>query len=1084
MTDPQAVAGGVRNAGEVRVAQREQVRLVRRPSPVVAGPAALDPAQAAVVARRQGEGPLVVLGAPGTGVTTALVEAVVARVERDGVPAGGVLVLAATRPAAAALRDRISARLARTVREPLARTPHSYAFGLLRRAAVLDGDVPPRLISGAEQDRILAELLAGHEAGQGRAPDWPPEFGPQIRCLRGFRDELRDLLMRAVERGLGPPDLADLGRRHGRPAWVAAAGVLAEYLDVTCLATPGAFDPAAIVDTAALRLADDPELLAAERGQWQLIAVDDAQEATAATQRLLDALAGGGHELILAGDPDTATQGFRGARPQLLAEAPHRFARADGTPAPVVVLGTVHRHGPALREVAVRVVSRIGSAGTVAHRTARPAAGDGVAEVHLLPSVAQEAAFVAQRLRRHHLEGALPWSAMAVVVRSSRNTEPLRRALAAAGVPVSVPAAELPVRDEPAVVPLRLVLRCVVDPGALVAELAVELLGGPIGGMDAVALRRLRQALRAEELAGEGVRASDELLVEALADPARLVTLDPRISRGARRVAAVLAAGREAAAEPGANAETVLWRIWEETGLAEPWQRQALAGGTAGARADRALDAVVAFFEAAARYTDRLPRSGPAGFLAQLEGQDVPADTLAERAPDTDAVALVTAQGAAGREWEVVAVTGVQEGSWPDLRLRSSLLGAQGLADLLDGRAEPSGAAGSVAAQRRAVLDEELRLFHVAVTRARSRLLVTAVRAEDELPSPFLDLVAPLPEEVEVRPVSVVPRAMTLPAVVADLRAHVVDPQTAPAVREAAAARLARLAAAGVPGAHPDDWYGLHEVSSTGPLRAEGQQVRVSPSKVEQFDRCALRWLLEVAAGGTSGSSSSQALGDLVHELAELEPSGDEARLRALLAERIGRLGFGRNWVDRRQAERLQAMVAKFARYAALARAEGRELVAVEQPVEVRVGRAVVRGTVDRLERDVEGRLVVVDLKTGAQAPSKADLARHAQLGVYQVAIEEGGFDRVAGRASSPDGGRSGGGRLVQLGTSHKGPSVQVQGPVSQDPRDPHWARTMLVEAAEGMAGSTFAASGNPLCRTCKVRRSCPLRPEGRQVGG
>lgn len=1049
----------------------------------------LDAEQAAAVGHRQGAGPLVVLGAPGTGVTTTLIEAVIARVHRDGVPADGVLVLAATRSAAAGLRDRISARLVRTVREPLARTPSSYAFGLLRRAAVLMGDVPPRLISGAEQDRILAELLAGHQAGQGRAPDWPPALGEQVRGLRGFRGELRDLLMRAVERGLGPPDLVELGHRHGRPDWVASGQLLAEYLDVTCLATPGAYDPAAIVDAAALLLAEDRELLAAERARWQVIAVDDAQEVTAATQRLLDVLAGAGHDLILGGDPDTATPAFRGARPQLLAEAPQRFPRADGRPGHTVVLTTVHRHGPVLREVAVRVVQRIGSAGVVAHRGARPGTagvgtddpGQGVVGVYLLASAAQEAAFVAQALRCQHLEEALPWSRMAVVVRSAKRTEGLRRALAAAGVPVAVPNAGVPVRDEPAVVPLRLALRCVVDPDGLTPEVAVELLTGPIGGVDAVGLRRLRQALRAEELAGEGTRASDELLVDALANPGRLVALDPRTSHGARRVAAVLQTGREAMTEDGATAETVLWALWEATGLAEPWRRQAFAGGIAGARADRALDAVVAFFEAAARYVDRLPRSAPADFLDSLEGQDLPADTLAERAPETGAVALVTAQSAAGREWDVVAVTGVQEGAWPDLRLRSSLLGAQSLADLLDGRADAgTDAAGSVAAQRRVVLDDELRLFHVAVTRARRRLLVTAVRAEEELPSAFVDLVQPLPDGVEVRPVTAVPRALTLPAVVAELRAWVSDPDVAAVRRRVAADRLAWLASAGVPGADPDDWYGLAGLSSTRPLRGGGVPVRVSPSRVEQFDRCALRWLLETAARGTAGSSASQNLGTLVHELAELEPGGDLPRLRELLRERVGRLGLGNGWLDRRQRESLDTMVTKFAQYAARARTGGRTLVAVEQDVAVKVGRALIRGKVDRLECDAGGRLVVVDLKTGTGQPSKSEMARHAQLGVYQVAVEEGGFDRVAGPGAS-----SGGATLVQLGIrKNKNVGVNEQPPVRDDPQDPAWAHRLIAEVAEGMAGTGFAASGNPLCRTCGVGRCCPLQPEGRQVGG
>jgi superfamily I DNA/RNA helicase/RecB family exonuclease len=1041
-------------------------------------PPALDADQAAAVAHRQGSGPLVVLGAPGTGTTTVLVEAVLARVERDGVRPDAVLVLAPTRAAAAALRDRVSARLRRTVREPLARTPHSYAFGLLRRARVLDGDAPPRLIAGPEQDRVLADLLAGHDAGHGHSPGWPPGIGPGVRALRGFRDELRDLLMRAVERDLSPADLAALGRRHDRPEWVAAAGVLAEYLDVTSLATPGAFDPAGIVDAAAALLEDDPDLLAAEREQWSVIGVDDAQETTAATARLLGLLADGGRDLILAGDPDVATQAFRGGRPRLLAEAAEAFPRADGDPARRVVLRTVHRHGPVLRAVSERIAVRIGSSGVVAQRAARAAAvpdgsPTGSLDVRVLATAAQEASYVAARLRREHLTGGIPWDRMAVIARSSRSTDAIRRALAAAGVPVAVPPAEIPVRDEPAVVPLRLALRASLEPEAITPEIAVELLCGPIGGADSLALRRLRQALRASELAGGGGRGSDALLVEALATPT-VVTIEVAVAAPAVRVATVLQAGRAAAASPSATAETVLWALWEASGLAEPWRRTALRGGAAGARADRDLDAVVALFEAAARYVDRLPRAGPGAFLDYLEGQDLPADTLAERAPAGQAVALVTPHGAAGREWDVVAVTGLQEGTWPDLRLRSSLLGAQALADLLDGRSDPSSTSASAA--RRSVLDDELRLFHVAASRARRRLLLTAVRSDEEIPSPFLDIADPDGAQAEIRPLASVPRTMTLPALVARLRAVVTDASAGAGTRSVAAGQLARLAAAGVPGADPADWYGLAAASVGGPLREPGAPVRVSPSKVESFDRCALRWLLQ-KVGGTAGSSRAQGLGTLIHEIAAAEPDADPQRLRQLLAERISSLGLGSGWIADAERARAETMIVKLAEYVQAARREGRELVAAEQGVHVELGTAVVRGQVDRLERDAEGRLVVVDLKTGKSAPTRAEAARNAQLGVYQLTVEAGGFADVADGARA-----SGGAVLVQLGTSAVKPSVQRQPALDADD-DPDWARRLVQRVAEGMAGEVFPATTNPMCTPCEVRRSCPVQVEGRQVG-
>ena len=265
------------------------------------------------------------------------------------------------------------------------------------------------------------------------------------------------------------------------------------------------------------------------------------------------------------------------------------------------------------------------------------------------------------------------------------------------------------------------------DPRALTPEVVVELLTGPLGGADTLGLRRLRQRLRARELAAGGTRRSDELLVELVAalddpgdsDPADSdgpgVGDDPDDEGAARRVAGVLRAGQAAlaGAEPGGGAEAVLWAMWSASGLGPVWRDRALAGGAAGQRADRDLDAVVALFEAAARFTDRLPHAKAEVFLDYLEGQDLPADTLAARAPSGDAVTLVTATGSAGLEWDVVAVPGVQEGTWPDLRLRSSLLGAQHLADLHDHGLPPD-----AQGQRRAVWDDELRLFLVAITRA------------------------------------------------------------------------------------------------------------------------------------------------------------------------------------------------------------------------------------------------------------------------------------------------------------------------------------------------------------------------------
>ena len=144
----------------------------------------LDERQAAAVAHRGGV--LRLLGAPGTGKTTTAIELVVDRVRGDGLSPDQCLVLAPTRVAAGELRQSISGRLGSTTTESLARTPQAFGFGILRQAAALRGDPPPRLLSGPEQDVILRELLLGHASGEVPGPDWPEHVRAALPT-RGFR---------------------------------------------------------------------------------------------------------------------------------------------------------------------------------------------------------------------------------------------------------------------------------------------------------------------------------------------------------------------------------------------------------------------------------------------------------------------------------------------------------------------------------------------------------------------------------------------------------------------------------------------------------------------------------------------------------------------------------------------------------------------------------------------------------------------------------------------------------------------------------------------------------------------------------
>ncbi|SBT51002.1 Superfamily I DNA or RNA helicase [Micromonospora narathiwatensis] len=1125
-----------------------------------------DAGQAEVVAHTAG--PMLVVGGPGTGKTSTLIEAVAARVA-EGVDPERILVLAFGRRGATDLRHRIEARLAgadqphrsgraasgpseasgpatraaRVVREPLVRTFPAYAFGLLRRAAAERGEPSPRLLTGPEQDLIIRELLdvVGEEPGDDPV-GWPEDLRPALRT-RAFAQQLRDLLMRAAERGVGPVELARLGEKLGRADWPAAARFLREYVAVLALRDVSnrgsiAYDPAELVRAATGMLLDDPELLAAERRRLAHVYVDELADTDPAQLDLLAVIAGGGRPLVAFADPDSSTYAFRGADPAGVTSFPHRFRTASGAPAAQVVLTTSYRAGPELLAATARLARRL--RGPAAHRRLHPLpdAPPGTVEVRTFRSATSESAWLAHALREAHLLDGVPWSRMAVLVRSTgRQLPSLRRALHTAGVPTVVHGEDLPLHLQPGVAPLLLLLRCALDPDRLDEEAAVALLHSPLGGADPLAERRLRQGLRALALAAGDRRPSGELIVEALRDPAELAAIERRWAAPAQAVAHLLATARQAAATPGATAEQVLWAVWRESGLAERWSGAITRGREATGEhetaqrwraeaADRDLDAVLVLFDAAARFTDRLPGARTEVFLDHVLGQDLPADTLAASADRGDAVRLLTAHAAKGLEWDLVAVAGVQEGVWPDLRLRGSLLGSERLVDVLAGRADGTGVRASLVGQTSALLDEERRLFHVAVSRTRHRLLVTAVASaavggddHEEQPSRFLHELggteppgagdgstpagpdpkprptgpdqpahpaadgpvptrdeAPRDEPPAVLPVSLPPRGLTLSALVAELRTAVTDPAAPPTRRRAAAVELARLATAGVPGAHPDDWWGLRGLSDDRPLVDEGEPVRVTPSAMESALRCSLRWLLE-RHGGSAPASAAQGVGNLVHAAAMLaeDASVDRATLLEYVAARFDAIELAARWMVGPERTRAEAMVDKLLRWLA---GNPRRLLAIEHEFAVRLDdphRPVeLTGRVDRLEVDAEGRLVVIDLKTGkSTAVTEREVAEHPQLGAYQAAVEAGAFAEFGEEA--------GGAALVQLGTGAKDAKEQTQAAAGEGP-EAGWATALVRRTADTMAAATFAAVANSKCRVCPVRTSCPVSGQGRQV--
>ncbi len=997
-----------------------------------------------------------VLGAPGTGKTTTLVELVANRVLRHGFAPHEVLALTSSRVAATRLRDIIAVRIAVPTTGPMARTVNSLAFEIVRQSARSAGGAPRRLLTGGEQDSDIAALLDGHEqaasdsSAEGRplhgppygAPVWPSHLGVDVRRLRQFRTELRELMMRATEFDVSTTRLRELGRQAERPEWTAAADFIDEYLQVLSYSRDTQVDPAELARfaVAAIRSADPGERVAALR----LVVVDDLQEATESTLAILRALASRGVAIVAFGDPDVAANAFRGGEPDALGRLASVLEVAGVSQ---LTLSSAHRHGPELRALTSVITARIGTAAAGSQRRAiaagRKSAPPAIARIEA-PSPARQWSAIARALRERHLEAGIQWNDMAIVVRSGAQVAAIARSLALAEVPTRTAVGGTALRDDHAARALLTIVDVGIGRSELTIETANEMLLGPFGALDRLGLRRLRLALRAEEIAGGGTRSSDDLLIEALSGPHRFISIDHRVARVAGRLAETLALVRSA----DASIEELLWIAWDRSALAKTWYDQAIGTAVGAAEANRNLDGIVALFTAAKRFAERRPDAPPGIFLAEVLEAEVPEDTLSPQ-PNDDTVLVTTASGTVGLEFDTVVIAALQDGAWPNLRLRGSLLGAQQLVERV------TGVDSANLDQRKQVLGDELRMFALAVSRARSRVIFSAVSNDDEARSPFFGL---LPDDTVLLDSSAAP-PLSLRGMTGRLRNILATSHNERTLADAAAS-LAALAVEQIPGADPAEWHGLLAASTSGPLY-EGDQIPVSPSALEKLAESPLDWVLEMIAGGESNVVAN--VGTILHWAMETTKDQSPDSLWHSVQSRWSELIFDAPWLAERQSRLAKTLTEALAEYLVQFTRDGKRLIGAESRFELELDNVVMRGSIDRVERAVDGSVVIVDLKTGTPITAQPTIDSHPQLSAYQLAYADGILDEYL----VDHGAHTGGGAkllFVKEGVDGRSYREGVQATLTADQLEAFRQRVQqaaqLIAAAEFEGPAELAAYG------------------------
>lgn len=981
-----------------------------------------------------------VTGAAGSGVSSFLVDTAVAKL-RAGADPDGLLIIAASKESGARLRGELHEALVAmdsgyVSSAPLVRSVHSLAFAMLR----LLHDEHIRLITGAEQDGVIRELLAGH--AEDHRGDWPAEVRPALTFV-GFARQLRDVLLRSVERGLRPEDLEDLGKRHNRPLWAAAGRFLREYEQTMALTGTHNYSASELVATV-LDL-DLPR-------EWHTVIVDDAQHLDPKSGEFISRILPAGQDglVVIGGDTEQSVFHFRGASTDFF----NSFTPDEGADLNL---------GPSRRSPRRRIVES--------------------------DSRSTDHAVVADFVRRAHLVEDMPWQDIAVIVRSTGDIGPVRRALLAAGVPVHINPTDVVLADQHLVSALLLGLHAL-DHELSRSELE-QLLLGPVGGADPVTLRRLLRGLRRHDTATRGMDTLAALVSPGAELPDLSDVLTEREQEILIRLRAVLDAGRTARAN-GGSVEEILWAVWSATELSERLLATTLRGGATGSQADRDLDAVMALFDAAGDFVERHPGTASiTSFVEHIRGQELPTGVRDRRSATPEAVALLTAHGAVGREYRAVAVAAVQEGSWPTLGETGSLFAQEDLLDLVDRGIDPATPVSHTAAR----LAEERRLFHVAVTRATDMLLVTTINNleanEPVEPSRFIgefaarhdlsvEAVAGEPDE-SVEDFSHAPgvRILSRSSLIAELRRAVTDPEARDDVRTQAARQLARLAHAGVTGADPAHWANTTVPSTDAELPVGAA---LSPSRIEALLNCPLQ-----AVVGRIRDEEDEPLamtrGTLAHAYLEALGRGvDEEYARLLTLEAYRAILDEPAWKTHAEVAAFSYLIDRTREWLESSRATFTQL-GVEVDVDVTVTEGVrIRGRIDRLEAEDSGAVHIVDLKTGKTAVSKKEAEANLQLFAYQLALSRGRLEgeRIVTASAAEEALNVGGAALVFPAHKTKTPATREQTP--KPPEELTEFAAVLPGLRDAMRGPQLTARINDTCTRCPITSICPVQPEGKAI--
>ncbi len=818
----------------------------------------------------------------------------------------------------------------------------------------------------------------------------------QLLGMRGFVDEVRQFLSRSQEALLTPGRIMEAADRRGLTGWHELARFLGEYQEV--------------LD--ALNLADFASLLQRAAGEategeppFDHVLVDDYHDTTLAAEAILLGLRA--PDLVVAADPDAHVFSFQGTSRVPL----DRF---------IEVFGGDH----------VELVTN--------HRAPEPVAID----AWVAPHPSEEHAAIARELRRLHVEEGVDWNDMAVVVRrQGTHLGGLLRALDDARIPRAMPERGLSLTAEPATRPYVLALRWLVAEDTVEREALIEqLLVSDVVGLSPAAARALLRASRAKT--GSIANALDVTEGLTPAEAEAVVVARETLSR--------------AALFAGMSVQDAFRRLWEEL----PCSRRLVDRAGESAEARRELDTVVTFANLVAETDESSGDPSVVAFLESLDaGEHGPGYSAWERGR-VDAVHVLTAHGAVGREFDTVLVTGVTEGNFPSLSRPEPMFDLAVLERPVTN-----------ADRNRERLDDERRLFDMVKARARRRVVLTCadIHAHDERSarSRFVEgsAWAPAPSGPFDDPVSTREAAATW-------RSQLADRALEPWKRIAALDGLVAL------GVDARRWWFQRDWTDTG--RPLHEEIRVSYSRLSNLEACELMHVLgdELGLGRPGGYHAW--VGKTVHSILEQAEKGEIPKEPRALVEALDRRWRDQEFPSMAVSRAFYTLAHDhmlrnwFDNYA------GRPAAAIERFFEFEFEGATVIGYIDRIGPAVQDGYVITDFKTG-KSDSAGPPRDSLQLGIYYLAVQE-----------SPDLAEFQPVKTVELAFlrgNWRSPDIDYRKWMVTE-RDEEAYQTEMKERLATLIArkrelnelGVFRPNPYANCRFCDFQSLCPLYPEGQPV--